>query len=153
MPWRRAWQPTPVFLPGKSHGQRSLAGCRTWGCNRVGLDSAVKQERWKREAAREIDEKSGNMRRSGWKGAPLRVAWLWGDACLLQWAFAFTAKKQEWFPFFFFFLISLFIYFWLCRVLVVAQGLSLVVVGGGCEHASRCVGSRSTGFSSHGAQA
>ena len=25
-PWRRKWQPTPVFLPGKSHGQRSLAG-------------------------------------------------------------------------------------------------------------------------------
>ena len=24
--WRRAWQPTPVFLPGKSHGQRSLMG-------------------------------------------------------------------------------------------------------------------------------
>ena len=24
--WRRAWQPTPVFLPGESHGQRSLAG-------------------------------------------------------------------------------------------------------------------------------
>ena len=27
MPWRRAWQPTPVFLPGESHGQRSLVGC------------------------------------------------------------------------------------------------------------------------------
>ena len=27
IPWRRAWLPTPVFLPGKSHGQRSLAGC------------------------------------------------------------------------------------------------------------------------------
>ena len=26
MPWRRPWQPTPVFLPGESHGQRSLAG-------------------------------------------------------------------------------------------------------------------------------
>ena len=26
IPWRRAWQPTPVVLPGKSHGQRSLAG-------------------------------------------------------------------------------------------------------------------------------
>ena len=26
IPWRRAWQPTPVFLPGASHGQRSLAG-------------------------------------------------------------------------------------------------------------------------------
>ena len=25
MPWRRAWQPTSVFLPGESHGQRSLA--------------------------------------------------------------------------------------------------------------------------------
>jgi len=27
VPWRREWQPTPVFLPGESHGQRSLAGC------------------------------------------------------------------------------------------------------------------------------
>ena len=26
-PWRKAWQPTPVFLPGESQGQRSLAGC------------------------------------------------------------------------------------------------------------------------------
>ena len=25
-PWRRKWQPTPVFLPGEAHGQRSLAG-------------------------------------------------------------------------------------------------------------------------------
>jgi len=25
-PWRKKWQPTPVFLPGKSHGQRSLEG-------------------------------------------------------------------------------------------------------------------------------
>ena len=29
---RRAWQPTPVFLPGESHGQRSLAGYSPWGC-------------------------------------------------------------------------------------------------------------------------
>ena len=27
----RQWQPTPVLLPGKSHGQRSLVGCRPWG--------------------------------------------------------------------------------------------------------------------------
>ena len=26
IPWRRAWQPTPVFLPGESHGLRSLVG-------------------------------------------------------------------------------------------------------------------------------
>ena len=30
--WRRKWQPTPVFLPGKSHGQRSLVGYSPWGC-------------------------------------------------------------------------------------------------------------------------
>ena len=30
MHWRRKWQPTPVFLPGESHGQRSLVGCRLW---------------------------------------------------------------------------------------------------------------------------
>jgi len=30
--WRRAWQPTPVFLPGESHGQRSLAGYSPWDC-------------------------------------------------------------------------------------------------------------------------
>ena len=34
--WRRKWQSTPVFLPGKSHGQRSLAGYSPWGCRRVG---------------------------------------------------------------------------------------------------------------------
>ena len=31
IPWRRAWQPTPVFLPGESNGQRSLAGYSPWG--------------------------------------------------------------------------------------------------------------------------
>ena len=35
--WRRKWPPTPVFLPGDSHGQRSLVGCSPWGCK--GLDT------------------------------------------------------------------------------------------------------------------
>ena len=30
--WKREWQPTPVFLLGESHGQRSLAGYSLWGC-------------------------------------------------------------------------------------------------------------------------
>ena len=30
IPWRRKWQPTPAFLPGESHGQRSLAGYSPW---------------------------------------------------------------------------------------------------------------------------
>ena len=29
--WRRQWQPTPVLLPGKPHGRRSLVGCSPWG--------------------------------------------------------------------------------------------------------------------------
>ena len=32
IPWNRKWQLTPVFLPGKAHGQRSLAGYSPWGC-------------------------------------------------------------------------------------------------------------------------
>ena len=35
IPWRRAWQPIPVFLPGKSHGQRSLVGSSPWGCKEL----------------------------------------------------------------------------------------------------------------------
>ena len=31
IPWRRKWQPTPVFWPGKSDGQRSLVGYSPWG--------------------------------------------------------------------------------------------------------------------------
>ena len=31
IPWRRKWQPTPVFSPGKSHGQRSLVSYSLWG--------------------------------------------------------------------------------------------------------------------------
>ena len=36
IPWRRKWQPTPVFLPGESHGQRNLAGYSPWDSQRVG---------------------------------------------------------------------------------------------------------------------
>ena len=32
IPWRRKQQPAPVFLPGESHGQRSLEGYSAWGC-------------------------------------------------------------------------------------------------------------------------
>ena len=39
--WRRQWQPTPVFLPGKSHGRRSLVGCSSMGSPRVGHDWAT----------------------------------------------------------------------------------------------------------------
>ena len=41
--WRRKWQPSPVFLPGKSHGQRSLMGYNPWHHKRVRQDLATKQ--------------------------------------------------------------------------------------------------------------
>ena len=33
--WKRTWPPTPVLLPGKSHGQRSLVGYSPWGCKEL----------------------------------------------------------------------------------------------------------------------
>ena len=32
IPWSRQWQPTPVFFPGESHGQRGPEGYSPWGC-------------------------------------------------------------------------------------------------------------------------
>ena len=44
IPWRRKWQHTPVFLPGKSHGRKSLTGYSPWCCKRIGHDLATKQQ-------------------------------------------------------------------------------------------------------------
>ena len=44
IPWRKKWQPTPVFLPGKSHRQRSLEGYSPWSHQIVGHDLATKQQ-------------------------------------------------------------------------------------------------------------
>ena len=44
IPWSSKWQPTPVFLPGEYHGQRSLVGYSPCGCKRVRLDSVNKQQ-------------------------------------------------------------------------------------------------------------
>ena len=41
IPWRRAWQPTPVFLFGESHGQRSLVGYCPWGCNELDMTKGL----------------------------------------------------------------------------------------------------------------
>ena len=37
LPWRRKWLPTPVFLSGKSHGQRSLVGYSPWSCKELDM--------------------------------------------------------------------------------------------------------------------
>ena len=43
-PWRRKWQPTPVFLPGKSHGQKTVTGCSPWGHKRIQHNLAPTQQ-------------------------------------------------------------------------------------------------------------
>ena len=40
-PRKRAWQPTPVFLPGDSHGQRSLTGYSPWGHKELDMTEAI----------------------------------------------------------------------------------------------------------------
>ena len=42
IPWRRAWKPTQVFLPGESRGQRSLAGYSPEGCKESDMTEAIK---------------------------------------------------------------------------------------------------------------
>ena len=51
IPWRRAWLPTPVLLPGDSHGQRSLVGYSPWSC-RVRHDRVTKTFKPDYEATR-----------------------------------------------------------------------------------------------------
>ena len=58
IPWRRKWHPTPVSLPGKFHGQRSLEDCSPWGCRRVGHDIATKH-------LLEVDKDAGRGEKSG----------------------------------------------------------------------------------------
>ena len=41
IPWRRAWEPMPVFLPGESHGQRSLVSHSSWGCKELDMTEAT----------------------------------------------------------------------------------------------------------------
>ena len=44
IPWRREWQATLAFLPGKSHGQRSLADYSPWDCKTVRQNLETKQQ-------------------------------------------------------------------------------------------------------------
>ena len=44
IPWRQKWQPTPIFLPGESYGQKSLVSNSPWGCKRVRHNFVTKQQ-------------------------------------------------------------------------------------------------------------
>ena len=68
--WGRTWQPTPVFLPGKSHGWRRLEGYTPWGCKRVGHDSV-----------REGEDRGWD----GWMASPTRWTWVWVNSGSWWW--------------------------------------------------------------------
>ena len=53
IPWRRKWQPTPVFLPGKSYGQRRLVGYSPWSHKRVGHNLVTK---WQHENVKKQED-------------------------------------------------------------------------------------------------
>ena len=46
IPWRKKWQPTPLFLPGESHRQRSLVGCRPFGCKELDMTERLNTHAW-----------------------------------------------------------------------------------------------------------
>ena len=45
IPCRRAWKPTLVFLPGESHGLRSMAGYSSWGCKELDMTEVTEHTR------------------------------------------------------------------------------------------------------------
>ena len=80
MPWRRNWQPTPVSLPGKSHGQRSLAGYRPWGRKDSDTDRVTQQQRQ--------EKREGQMLHSAFQpvgsGGPVASRARWPAGLLLR---------------------------------------------------------------------
>ena len=62
-PWRRKWQPTPVFLPGESHGQGSLVSYSLRGGVRVRHDSETKQQHPSEDPQFHVNVKYSNSER------------------------------------------------------------------------------------------
>ena len=113
-PWRRKWQLTPIFLPRKCHGQRSLAGYSPWGHKRVGHNQnnntwdAYLNFVWKKKFWESIYESlisGGTSRLPFRKTANLRAALIpWIGYIYLQWrkwvhsfdCFQFQTNQAKW---------------------------------------------------------
>ena len=91
IPWRREWQPTPVFLPGEFHGQRSLAGYSPWGC-RVRNDWATNTHTQRLHLLHCPCARMRDTIRNGLLESTNVCLWLWGSfECSLH-----TAYKKKW---------------------------------------------------------
>ena len=62
IPWRRVWQPTPVFLPGEFHGQRRVVGYSSWSCKESDTTEATEHAQesmawsnwWKKKSNKDV---------------------------------------------------------------------------------------------------
>ena len=65
IPWKRKWQPTPVFLPGESHGQRSLAGYSAQGHKESDMTEQLHRKRKK------VPDLTQDLHCLPWEEAPI----------------------------------------------------------------------------------
>ena len=70
IPWRTAWQPTPVFLPGESQGQRSLVGYSSWGHKESEHDWATKHSDFNLHFPNDV-----KLMMASQVGYPLQYSW------------------------------------------------------------------------------
>ena len=61
IPWKRAWQPTPIFLLGESHGQRKLAGYSPWGGKELDTTKETVRKKKKKKCARMCEITNGEV--------------------------------------------------------------------------------------------
>ena len=94
IPWRKKLQPTPIFLPGESHGQRSLVGYSPWGCKELDMTQRLSHIPGKIHQA----SKQLTHWKSPWCWERLRAegvegirGWDGWTASLMQWA-----RKWKW---------------------------------------------------------
>ena len=67
IPWKRAWQPTPVFLPGESHGQSSLVGYSLWGRKALRMTEQLNTAQLVcQELCRRVDTQTQQDRPASW---------------------------------------------------------------------------------------
>ena len=82
IPWRRAWPPTPVLVPEKSLGQRSLLGYSLWDCKELDTSEATKPTCWKGlGAGGEGDDRGWD----GWMASRTWWTWVWVNSGRWWW--------------------------------------------------------------------
>ena len=87
---RTKWQPSPVFLPGRSHDQRNLAVCSPWGHKWVRHDLVTKQQREESSDLSKGGERGGKEMRYNQVNRKLSKLQL-----LILWAFLFPHQNQK----------------------------------------------------------